>query len=141
FFVLLGAVLGVIAIGAFVASLIALFGGDGAASFIGLIVSLLAGALALFLMFGRLIRRYRHTQRNGYAITDRRVIQLTAAADRTQDPTARSIEFSTNPVTSLQNHFERRGTITVGTIKMENINDAAVVYELLAAELAKVERA
>ncbi len=137
FFVLVGAVLGVVAIGAFVSSLIALFGGDGATSFVGLIVSFLAGVLALFLMFGRLIRRYRHTQRIGYAITNRRVIQLTAAADRAEDPIASFVDFSDNPTTALQNHFERRGTIRVGTIKIENINDAAVVYELLSAELAK----
>ncbi len=44
------------------------------------------------------------------------------------------------PKTSIQDHFERRGSITVGSIRMENINDAAVVYELLSAELAKVAR-
>jgi len=141
FFVLAGTVLGVVAIAAFVASLIALFGGDGAASFIGLVVSFFAGVLALFLVFGRLIRRYRHTQRNGYAITNRRVIQLTAAADRSLDPTPTFVNFSENPTTALTNHFERRGTITVGDIKIENINDAAVIYELLSAELAKARPA
>jgi hypothetical protein len=132
-FVLSGAVLGVIALGAFVASLLALIDGDGAAATIGLLVSLVAGALAVFLMFGRLIRRYRRMRSTAYAITNQRVIE--AHELRTE-----SVSLASNPSAKLTNHFERRGTITVGTIKLENINDAAVVFEILSAEIAKVDR-
>jgi hypothetical protein len=78
-FVLSGAVLGVLALGAFIASLLAVFGGDGAAAFVGLVVSVAVGAVAVFLMFGRLIRRLRRTKGKSYAITNERVIDWRAA--------------------------------------------------------------
>lgn len=136
-FVLSGAVLGVLALGAFIASLLAVFAGDGAAAFIGLFVSFAAGALAVFLIFGRLIRRYRRAKRKSYAITTQRVIEIVAPADHSGDPVVTTVELASGPKTDLTNHFERRGTITVGAIKLENISDAAVVYELLSGELAK----
>ena len=136
-FVLSGAVLGVLALGAFIASLLAVFAGDGAAAFIGLVFSVAAGALAVFLMFGRLIRRYRRAQRRAYAITSERVIEIVAPTEHSGQPVVNTVELASDPKTGLTNHFERRGTIAVGTIKLENIADAAVVYELLSGELAK----
>ena len=134
FFVLLGACLGVMAIGAFIASLLALIDGDGAAAFIGLFVSLLTGAIALFLVFGRLIRRYRRTHGRTYAITNLRVIESRLSETR-------SVDLASGPASDVTHHFERRGTITVGDIKIENVDNAAVVYELLSAELAKTRSA
>lgn len=131
FFVLLGACLGVMAIGAFIASLLALIDGDGAAAFVGLFVSLLAGAVALFLVFGRLVRRYRRTHGRTYAITNLRVIESHLSETR-------SVDLASGPAADVTHHFERRGTITVGDIKIENVDNAAVVYELLSAELAKL---
>jgi hypothetical protein len=139
-FVLSGAALGVVALGAFIASLLAIFAGDGAAAFVGLVVSFAAGALALFFMFGRLISRYRRTKRKSYAITSERVIERIAPAHHSEQPVTRSVDLSTRPKASLTNHFERRGTITVGAIKMENINDAPVVFELLSGALANASR-
>jgi hypothetical protein len=135
-FVLSGALLGVVALAAFIASLLAVFAGDGAAAFVGLVASMVAGVIALILMFGRLIRRQRRTQNSQYAITNERVIKLLAHGQ----PSEIVVELADKPRTSFTNHFERRGTITVGSIKIENIDDAAVVYELLSAELAKVSR-
>ncbi|MBJ7355282.1 MAG: hypothetical protein JHC98_10710 [Thermoleophilaceae bacterium] len=140
-FVLSGAVLGVLALGAFIASILAIFAGDGAAAFVGLVISMAVGALALFLMFGRLIRRYRRAHRTSYAITNTRVIEVVAPAEHSGEPTVRSVLLADQPKAAFTDHFERRGSITVGTIKLENIDNAAVVYELLSAELAKLARA
>jgi len=54
-----GFVIGVVAAAAVVAAIIAIFNGDGAAAFIGLIVGLAAGAAALYIVFGRFIKRFR----------------------------------------------------------------------------------
>jgi hypothetical protein len=140
FFVSIGAILAVLALGAFIASLLAVFAGDGAAAFIGLIVSIAVGVLAIFLMFGRLIRRFGRAKLTSYAITSERVIEIVGSADRSGQPTVRSIALADEPKASFVDHFERRGSITVGPLKLENINDAAVVYELLSAELAKAAR-
>lgn len=139
-FVLSGALLGVIALGAFVATLIVFFGGDAAAATVGMPFAIAVGAASLYLMFGRLIRRYRRSRRKSYAITNLRVIELTTRDDPSEPPFEKIVELADAPTTSLQNHFEGRGTILVGSVKLENINDAPVVYELLQAELAKTHR-
>lgn len=139
-FVLSGVVLGILALGAFIASVLAIFAGDGAAAFVGLVISTAVGALALFLMFGRLIRRFRRAHRTAYAITSERVIERIAPAEAHGQPTIHTVALADQPKTSFTDHFERRGSITVGSIKLENINDAAVVFELLSAEMAKASR-
>jgi hypothetical protein len=139
-FVLGGAALGVLALGAFIASLLAVLDGDGAAAFVGLLISIAAGALALFLIFGRLIRRFRRARRTSYAITSERVIEIVVPADGSEQPAVQSIALEDQPKTRFVDHFERRGSITVGSIKLENIDGAAVVYELLNSELAKAAR-
>ncbi|MBJ7458775.1 MAG: hypothetical protein JHD02_06285 [Thermoleophilaceae bacterium] len=139
-FVLGGALIGVIALGAFVSSLLALFRGDAEAATVGLPVSIAVGAVGLYLVFGRLISRYRRGRRKSYAITDKRVIELTRRDDPSKPPFEKTVALADEPATSLQNHFERRGTITVGSIKLENIDDAPVVFELLSAALANAHR-
>jgi hypothetical protein len=137
FFISIGAILGVLALGAFIASLLAVFAGDGAAAFVGLLISAGIGVLAIFLMFGRLVRRFGRAERTSYAITSERVIALVAPTHENGQPIIRTVALADLPKTSLTDHFERRGSITVGSITLENIDDAAVVYELLCAELAR----
>jgi hypothetical protein len=134
--VLSGVVLGIVALAAFIASLLAVFAGDGAAAFVGLVASMVAGVVALMLMFGRLVRRQRRAHLTSYAITNLRVIKLVSG----DKPVETSVEFASDPKISLTDHFEQRGTITVGSVKLENIDKAALIYELLSAELAKAAR-
>lgn len=126
-----GVLLGTVAMALLIAGLIALTDRATTGGVAGVIVALLLGALALYLVFGRLARRFGRTRGTAYMITSTRVLAI--RADDVQE-TALTSDVDTH----LAMHYEGRGTITVGSVTFENVDDAAVVYEHLQAQIAQL---
>jgi hypothetical protein len=135
----LGFVIGVVAAAAFVAALLAIFEGDGAAAFLGLVMAVVAGAIALFLVFGRFVKRFRQARDSVYAMTETRLFERRAVSGG--DPIIKSVQLSEDPPISVRRHYEQRGTIKVGPVELFNIDDAAVAVEEIHAQIALVKRA
>jgi hypothetical protein len=134
----LGFVIGVVAAAALVAAVLAIFDGDGAAAFLGLLLALLTGALALWLVFGRFISRFRQARDSVYAMTETRLFERRAVSG--SDPIIKSVQLSDDPPVSMRRHYEQRGTIRVGPIELFNIDNAALAVEEIHAQIAQVKR-
>jgi hypothetical protein len=134
----LGFVIGVVAAAALVAAVLAIFDGDGAAAFLGLLLALLTGALALWLVFGRFISRFRQARDSVYAMTETRLFERRAVSG--SDPIIKSVQLSDDPPISMRRHYEQRGTIRVGPVELFNIDNAAVAVEEIHAQIAQVKR-
>lgn len=136
----LGILLGTIATASFVGAILALIDGTADGAALGFVLALILGGLALYLVFGRIARRFERTHRAAYGITTRRVIAIVAPTELGADPTILQQPISADLKTNLSTHYENRGTITAGEIKFENVDDAAVVFELLQAQIARAGR-
>lgn len=135
-----GILLGTVAMAAFIAAIVALIGGSGTGGVIGLLLAAVLGAIALYLVFGRFARRFGRTRRAAYGITTSRVISMRGPAQPGGDPVIEQLAIAPGIATRLTTHYDGRGTITVGGLSLENIDDAAVVYELLQAQIARQSR-
>jgi hypothetical protein len=134
----LGFVIGVVAAAALVAAVLAIVDGDGAAAFLGLFLGLITGALALWLVFGRFISRFRQARDSVYAMTETRLFERRAVSG--SDPIIKSVQLSDDPPVSMRRHYEQRGTIRVGPIELFNIDNAALAVEEIHAQIAQVKR-
>lgn len=127
-FMPVGLLFGLLAIASFIAAIVALFADGGAGAFVGLLASIVLGFISFQLVIGRVVRRRRAFGSLKYAITDRRVLALTGDALR-----AHSLG-EMQP--TLVNQYERRGDIRTGNLTMQNLDDAAVVFEILSGQIA-----
>ena len=134
----LGFLLGAIAFAALIASVMTLIGGEPAGSFVGFLVALGFGALAIYFVFGRFAGRFRRTRRAAYGITTARVIAMRSSSELGGEPEVLQVPLGADTRSKLATHYDGRGTITVDGLALENIDDAAVVFELLQAQLARV---
>lgn len=137
----LGILLGTIAMAAFVGAVLALIDGGAEGAVVGFLLAVIVGFIAIYLVFGRIARRFGRTHRAAYGITTSRVIAMRGDGELGGSPSVEQVTLAADTPTGLQTHYERRGTISVGDIKLENIDDAAVVYELLQSQIAQIERA
>jgi hypothetical protein len=128
----LGLLIGVLSIASFVAALLTLFDGN-AGAVIGLLVSMLLAALALYLVFGRFVQRRRRAAATFYAITDSRVVALDRGV-------VNEVGLGESIEPRLTEQFERRGVISVGKLDLWNIDNAAVVFEILSGQIAAASR-
>ena len=137
----IGLVLGVVAFMAAIAAVMTMFNGEPAGSLIGLLTALTLGGIGIYLVFGRFARRFARTRRAAYGITSTRVIAMRTSSEPGAAPEVVQVPITEDLVTALTTHYDGRGTITVGELELENIDDAAVVFELLQVQLARTARA
>lgn len=134
-----GVLLGVVATAAFVAAVIAMFdASNGGAVVVGLFVAAVLGASSIYLVFGRFIGRFRKIRKVSYALTSTRVIKRTGPATLEDAPAFEEARLTPSMYTNLSTYYEGRGTITAGSLRLENIDQAPVVFELLQAQLAQL---
>lgn len=141
FFVWAGIFLGTVAMAAFIAAILELFNGNGTGALVGFLLSLVLGAVGLYFVFGRFARRFGSTRRAAYGITDTRVIVIELPTELGAAPEISQVAISPDLESRLVTHYENRGTISVGDLTFENIDDAPVVFELLQAQIAQSARA
>jgi hypothetical protein len=125
---------------AFIGAVLALFDGEPVGAVVGFFLSGIVGFIAIYLVFGRIARRYGRTHRAAYGITTTRVISMRNDGELGGAPTIEQLTLTADTPTDLQTHYEGRGTISVGKLKLENIDEAAVVYEQLLAQIARSGR-
>jgi hypothetical protein len=135
-----GIVLGVVATALLIATTGVMLQRATIGAAIGFLAGVALGALALHLVFGRFVRRFLGTRHAVYSITSTRVIAMRGPDRPGGEAVVDQVELTPRTETALQTHYEGRGTITVGALRLENIDDAAVVNELLQAQIAQLER-
>lgn len=131
-----GVVLGTVAMAALLAAILQLVDGNGTGGLIGLAIAALLGVLALYLVFGRLARRFGATHRALYAITNERAIAVQMPSSPADAPELAAVAISRGLSPRLVMHYEGRGTIELGDLAFVNIDNAPVVFELLQAQIA-----
>lgn len=131
-----GIVLGTVGMAALIAAVLALADGNPTGGLLGLLIAAVLGALALYFVFGRLARRYAQTNRAAYGITTSRVIVMQSPTSIGAGPTIEQLTITPDLQSSLATHYEGRGTISIGDLTFANVDDAAVVFELLQAQIA-----
>lgn len=122
----LGLLVALLALAAFIASVVTFIGGNGG-GVVGLVVALALGAVAYQLIIGRVVRRRAALKNLSYAITDRRAIVV---GDNLQTTALNGAS------PQIVQHYNNRGTISLGDLRFENVNDAPLVFEILSAQIA-----
>lgn len=134
-----GILLGVVAMASFIAAVVAIFeASNGGAVVIGLFVSAVLGVASIYLVFGRFAGRFRKLRRVSYALTPVRVLKRTGPDSPVGDPVFEEARLTPSMYTNLSTYYQGRGTITAGSLRLENIDEAPVVFEMLQAQLAQL---
>lgn len=123
----LGLLIALLALAAFIASIVAFFGGS-AGGVVGMVVAIALGAIAYQLVIGRVVRRRASLAGLNYAITDRRVMVVGSGGQQ--------VAALNGAKPELTQHYNNRGTIELGGLRLENINEAPVVFEIISGQVA-----